>query len=285
LEFDREAAEKAERASFKCPLCFETTSFDNSVELDCLHRLCRDCFQGYLEVKIREKCVSEEELVCPMPDCGREVTVPQVEGATKGSALWDRFLASRAELWQPSSGDGERLYHCPARGCGARFLAHSVATRPWLICPECRQSFCGRCGFQHPGSSCEAYRTWRKENDSAEREFDRLMEREKWQRCPHCKVACERQHGCNFMTCHSAHCRGKTYFCYICGMALEAEQHYSHFPYGLFVNGCQTVDRRDEAGAASRTLPAPGRRQRPDADENWLVRTLEGFTAWANPGR
>mmetsp|Transcript_28289 Transcript_28289/g.84417 ORF Transcript_28289/g.84417 Transcript_28289/m.84417 type:complete len:211 (+) Transcript_28289:266-898(+) len=210
-----------------------------------------------------------------MPDCGCEVTVPQVEGATKGSPLWERFLAARAELWQPSSHDTELLCICPAKECGARFLSSKLASRYLVQCPDCRTSFCRDCGCQHPGTSCEAYRAWRKENDSAEREFSRLMQRERWQRCPQCEAPCERKGGCNFMTCHSASCRGKTNFCYICGVRMEAEHHYTHFPYGLFANGCEAIDRRQEVSR---------RRQRPDPDSNWLVRTLEeGFRGfrWA----
>jgi len=76
--------------------------FANACELvDCRHRICRECLSVYLQVKIQEKLVTESELSCPMPGCGQAMTVPQVEGAIRGTPLWDRFLKTRAELWRP----------------------------------------------------------------------------------------------------------------------------------------------------------------------------------------
>merc|ERR1719401_1448915 len=99
--FDDEVAAKEAKERFSCPLCLEVQPLEAAIELDCLHRACRTCLAGYLEVKIREKRVTSDELCCPMPGCGCEVTVPQIEGAMRGTPLWDRFLASRVELWRP----------------------------------------------------------------------------------------------------------------------------------------------------------------------------------------
>merc|ERR1719410_504988 len=84
-------------------------------------------------------------------------------------------------------------------------------------------------------------------------EFEALCKQQCWQKCPCCSAVCERPHGCNFMTCYSEQCRGKKYFCYLCGMELTAMQHFSHFPHGIFENACETVDRRDEEGLPQAT--------------------------------
>lgn len=243
-EYDQEVAEKEKRASFDCPLCFTTSSYNDSVELDCLHRFCRECFLNMLEVKIREKCVKDEELKCPMPNCDCVITVPQVEGVTKGTPLWERFLESRYELWRPDMGQ-DHYCMCPDPKCSARFLA--PATMKEVKCPACRASFCAKCCQHHPKKTCEEHRKWLQENDSSERELQELIEREKWQRCPVCKAACARSQGCNYMSCSSERCRGCTHFCYICGVQLDHLQHVTHYPFGLFAAACSNVRPTDEA--------------------------------------
>jgi len=247
VEYDREAEEKAARARFKCPLCLETASFDESVELDCLHRVCRDCLSGYVEVKIREKRLAADELCCPMPACGAEITVPQVEGLTRGTPQWERFLAGRAELWRPGEHEPEVLVVCPTPDC-TRFVAAASASE--VECPRCHQSFCPRCLCGHPGRTCAEHEAWRRANEAGDRAFEELMREKQWQRCPRCGAPVERARGCNFMTCASERCRGKTHFCYLCGAELTRTQHISHFPRGPFSSSCAAVDRRGEA-----TLP------------------------------
>jgi hypothetical protein len=34
--------------------------------------------------------------------------------------------------------------------------------------------------------------------------------------CPKCQAPTFKYEGCNFMTCSSSACNGKTFFCYIC---------------------------------------------------------------------
>lgn len=86
--FDNEVAEKEAKERFTCQICFEEWRLENGVSLDCGHLGCRDCISGYLEVKIREKCVSEQELVCPMPKCGCPISEFQVMGVFEGTELW-----------------------------------------------------------------------------------------------------------------------------------------------------------------------------------------------------
>eukprot|EP00928_Gymnodinium_smaydae_P003352 TRINITY_DN11203_c0_g1_i2.p1 TRINITY_DN11203_c0_g1~~TRINITY_DN11203_c0_g1_i2.p1 ORF type:complete len:222 (+),score=34.82 TRINITY_DN11203_c0_g1_i2:1133-1798(+) len=56
-----------------------------------------------------------------------------------------------------------------------------------------------------------------------------LLEKENWIRCPVCKMLCERESGCNFMTCPSEECQSKTHFCYLCGELLSAADHAAHY--------------------------------------------------------
>eukprot|EP00928_Gymnodinium_smaydae_P087104 TRINITY_DN71438_c0_g1_i1.p1 TRINITY_DN71438_c0_g1~~TRINITY_DN71438_c0_g1_i1.p1 ORF type:complete len:337 (-),score=62.68 TRINITY_DN71438_c0_g1_i1:344-1354(-) len=246
--FDQEVAAKVARATFECPLCFDSLTFDESVELDCLHRFCQDCFGRHLELKIREKRVREEELSCPMPGCGCKVTDLQVEGAVRATPLWDRFLATRAQSWRPRSGDGDKLCQCPTPNCGS-FLVPGGTAKAEVRCPECKVRFCAHCEASHPGVSCKQFAAKRREEARqapGEAELAEAMRQEGWQRCPKCSAICERQQGCNYMTCPSDVCRGKTNFCYVCGDELTWYEHATHFPSGPFANVCRKVDRTHE---------------------------------------
>merc|ERR1712217_405097 len=179
--------------------------------------------------------VADNELVCPMPGCGAEITVMQVEGAMTGTALWEKFLQFRMNLWVPSSTDGA-IVECPTPGCGKFVVPRGME---FAACPVCKREFCPKCGLdKHEGSTCEAYRAWLNENSNAERHFEELMAQEQWKRCPVCSAPSERESGCNFMQCRSATCRKKTYWCYVCGKNLPKAEHYAHYPRGPYEDEC-----------------------------------------------
>lgn len=242
-EYDQEVVQKEANEIFPCPICLEISRLDCGVELDCLHRICRECVIGYLRGKIAEKQVADGELRCPMPSCKCELTVPQIEGAMKGSPEWERFLSCRAELWRPTDGEPDRMTQCPNLKCrGYQFLVPRKTVE--VACPRCSQIFCSRCQESHKGITCQAFlEAGRKEID---KDLEDMIRRERWQRCPSCGSVCERQHGCNFMTCSSEKCRGSVSFCYLCGTGLTTTEHITHFPHGLFQNACTKVDLRDD---------------------------------------
>jgi len=62
-------------------------------------------------------------------------------------------------------------------------------------------------------------------------------------KCPSCSFLIERSDGCNFMTCISAVCSRKTFFCFLCGKSLKYSQHFKHYRYkGPFGDTCNTLD-------------------------------------------
>jgi len=245
-EFDQEVRDKVDSASFSCPICLEKNIFEKSVQLDCQHRICLDCFQQYLEDKIQQKMVATDELICPMPSCGIEITVPQVEGVMCKTPMWERFLQSRIQIWRPRSGENEKLCTCPSNSCAASFVVPTDMEEEQVKCPHCGVTFCISCGISHPDESCEDVRR-RRENDANEHAFNQLCQQQQWQRCPACTAPVERNSGCNYMTCYSETCRGKTRFCYLCGVELARLDHVAHFPAGPFENKCQNEDKTEDS--------------------------------------
>lgn len=246
-------AQQAQIPGFDCPLCIERYTIDQGIELDCKHSLCVECFKNYLESKIKEAQVAEDELICPIPKCKREITVAQVEGAMAGSPLWDKFLHFRMNLWRPTDEEG-RIVECPTPDCN-RFLV--PPGDDFVRCPRCRVEFCPKCGSkEHKGVTCEQYRAWQAQNANVDQNFEELMAAEQWRRCPACSAPSERESGCNFMQCRSENCRKRTYWCYVCGLQLRKEDHYSHYPRGPYEDECHTpVKDRLPAGAGFAPRP------------------------------
>eukprot|EP00930_Biecheleria_cincta_P087427 TRINITY_DN7665_c0_g1_i1.p1 TRINITY_DN7665_c0_g1~~TRINITY_DN7665_c0_g1_i1.p1 ORF type:complete len:554 (-),score=92.93 TRINITY_DN7665_c0_g1_i1:154-1815(-) len=221
------------KSSFACPLCLEQVARDGSIELDCSHGFCTECFRSYLTSKIREAQVADDELVCPLPDCKTEITVAQVQGAVEGSELWDKFLGFRQSLFENGN-----IVACPTPQCG-KFLVE--ADLDFATCPMCQKEFCLRCGqAKHEGVSCEDFKAWHADNSKADDHFEELLAQQQWRRCPKCRAPSERESGCNFMQCRSAVCRKRTFWCYVCGKQMAKEDHYTHYPRGPYEDDCYT---------------------------------------------
>lgn len=242
-----EVAHDARRHEFECPLCFDKGLPDDAIALDCDHRLCHECFKNYLESKISEAQVAEDELVCPIPNCKTEITVPQIEGATFRTPLWDKFLQFRMNMWRP--GSGSNIVECPTLNCGKFVVPIDFK---FVTCPVCNKEFCPKCsGPKHEDVSCEDYAAWVRQNEGVDTYFEELMAKEQWRRCPVCSAPSERESGCNFMQCRSERCRKRTYWCYVCGKQMPKEEHYQHYPKGPYEDLCNTPEHD--------RLPMPGK--------------------------
>jgi len=192
-----------------------------------------------------EKTVAEDELICPMPKCGTQITVPQTQGATYDTPLWNKFLQFRMNIWVPKTGDGF-IVTCPTVGC-EKFVVDRH--REEVECPHCSKRFCSKCGKDpHQGSSCAEHA-----DSEADQRFEQMMVEQGWKPCPVCGMPTERDSGCNFMQCRSGTCRKRTYWCYICGLQMGKENHYKHYPQGPYDNDCNTpMEDRRVGGRAPR---------------------------------
>merc|ERR1712216_501942 len=156
---EAERAEVQKRAQFTCPLCFDEAHFDDGIALDCDHRLCVECFKNYLTSRISEAQVADDELICPIPKCETQITVTQIEGATKGDSLWDKFLQFRMNLWRPPTAEGS-IIECANNSCECRFVASKTLKK--VECPMCKTAFCPGCGEEpHEENTCEEYAEWK----------------------------------------------------------------------------------------------------------------------------
>mmetsp|Transcript_59526 Transcript_59526/g.137584 ORF Transcript_59526/g.137584 Transcript_59526/m.137584 type:complete len:193 (+) Transcript_59526:492-1070(+) len=127
---------------------------------------CSECFTSYLESRIGEGQVQEDELACPTPSCSTPVTVNQVRGSA-GPKIFERFLQFRMQLWKPSAEDGT-IVECPGAACSRIVVPpDGFFHRTWAAsCPQCTKTFCPRCRKEsHQGVSCMAFAKFKQDHN------------------------------------------------------------------------------------------------------------------------
>ena len=112
-------------STFDCPVCMENLAIDGCYELACEHKICIDCLRGYLSVKINEKEVKEDQLICPRPECPcmvNEVTIRELfkEGDV---SVYEKYISFTTDLFleDPKTQVGANIRKCPSERCNYRF--------------------------------------------------------------------------------------------------------------------------------------------------------------------
>lgn len=217
---------KQEDKTINCPLCFDEFTVPGGldisvmglIEFDCKHFLCRECFTDYMESKISEGEVSDDKLICPIPDCTTVVTEAQVQSANFEPELWNRYLNFRARGYKPEEYMDETMLECPTPDCAPFLVESRFATGVSVECPTCRKEFCPLCKESgHKNLTCEEARRRREAlQDAVPRlraKVEEAMQEALVRRCTGCGVPVERANACCHMTC--GQCRAE--FSWICG--------------------------------------------------------------------
>ncbi|KAI8056975.1 hypothetical protein BDF22DRAFT_668792 [Syncephalis plumigaleata] len=204
---------------WNCSICFEPFIAQPNVEkfkdinlfgrpLDCGHTFCNDCLGKAIWSKVQEKeqCFPVK---CPEPKCQLDISDNVAERALKHNEFksWCEKRALHAVQYK---------IYCPVKQCGKivevdyQLLGNGTEAQ----CPYCNSVICTRCRvIYHRGYSCRDYQ---KLPDSERSPEDlqtlRLIDSNKWSRCPDCRAGVERTAGCPHISC-----RCGSHFCYHCG--------------------------------------------------------------------
>ena len=212
------------RARFTCLICFTELKIEEGITLECDHRFCETCIRMHVELLIESAQVSEEKLRCP--SCPQPLTVYEIEEVVSPE-LFQKYEKFKLRGFQLTGADSDDiLFQCPGADCEFFCIVEKGTTD--FECPQCGKNCSPMCKEDaHPGSTCEEYRQWKRENSEADNKFEELLEAEGLLKCPECGSAVERVSGCQFMVCSSSTCQGRTYFCYDCGIKLNHD-HAAH---------------------------------------------------------
>lgn len=238
LEWE-DMAEASDNRYFECALCMDDEiPGDEIVTLSCNHRFCRSCLKFLLELKLKEKHVTDADLCCPHQNCNVPLDLKIIE-ATLGEALYQKLLDVKLRRMYLTNTKDAR--ECPK--CSHIMIIEESDTKLLydVTCPrkECGHRFCGKCGEKpHTGQkdldlSCEKYADFLRKNDEGLKQFKEFMKTEGLRQCPKCRRVGELKSGCKFV-----YCPCKSNYCYLCGRELAENQHYSHFHNGPYGKRC-----------------------------------------------
>ncbi|KAF2916218.1 hypothetical protein DAI22_09g101400 [Oryza sativa Japonica Group] len=203
---------------FYCSICMETVPGALKFSVSpCLHAFCVCCIGQYVAAKIGENTA---DVRCPDPGCGGGVEPESCRGVVPSEVLdrWGLLLCEAAIV--------ARRLHCPFRDCSEPLLADADGEGGGVAeaeCPSCHRLFCARCMVPwHDGVGCEEFQELGEDERGREDVMvRRLAGRERWQRCPQCRMYVEKSEGCMFMKCRCGYC-----FCYACASPMSKELHY-----------------------------------------------------------
>lgn len=207
-------------AKFTCEICLIEYKVEDGITLNCDHRFCLECIRQHISLLIDSAQVSDDVLKCPK--CIEPITAYEVEEVAGADlyAKYEKFKLRSLKLNE--LGEDEVLFHCPGTDC--EYFCIVEKGNEEFVCPKCKHKCCPFCKENtHEGFSCEEYKAWKKENSEADKLFDQLLEDEGLLRCPECEAVVQRISGCQYMVCSSTECRGKTFFCYDCGIKLKGD--------------------------------------------------------------
>ncbi|OMJ70612.1 hypothetical protein SteCoe_31355 [Stentor coeruleus] len=208
------------QSKFSCEICFMEYNIEQGITLNCDHRFCEECLRQHISMLIDTAQVTDDMLKCPK--CPEPISVYEIEDVA-GPELFKKYEKFRLRSMKIDElDDNEILFHCPGNDC--EYICIVEKSDNNFECPKCKHKCCPLCKEDsHKNSSCDEYKQWKKENSEVDKLFNQLLEKEGLLRCPECEAVVQRISGCQYMVCSSSECRGKTFFCYDCGIKLEGD--------------------------------------------------------------
>ena len=214
---DKESSNKSSSINInKCLICAEKLS-DNEKEdnsLSCSHLICNSCYFLYLKEKINNNHI--DKITCCQKDCK---TILYNEFIRKkiqqDKELFDKYekLKKRRQIML-----NHNIQLCPIADCDS--YAKKIDKNIFVKCIDNNHEFCFNClkGW-HIGKECDT----KIENKS----LDEYIKVNDIRRCPKCKIAVQKNEGCNHIICSNCKCE----FCWLC----LSECNYDHFKSGRCV--------------------------------------------------
>ncbi|KAJ3385839.1 hypothetical protein HDU92_002824 [Lobulomyces angularis] len=190
---------------FCCDICCDDDEDLESLALSCQHRFCINCYQQYLELKIKDEGESRN-IQCPGRQCSLKVDEKTVE-LVVSEDVFKRYVKL---LLRTYVDDKSTIKWCPSPNC--EYAVECSVTKKYLqeIVPTvtclCGYSWCFGCSLSdHQPSICELVKIWLKkcEDDSETANWMNANTKE----CVKCNSVIEKNgpwsdHGSQWYTCN-----------------------------------------------------------------------------------
>lgn len=214
-----------------CSIHLGNCKISETLTLNCNHRFCSDCLIADWTNNINNGFVDSSRLKCPHDGCNVPISYSELKGNLPANIFkkYEEFSFNNFSIKE--SDKKEKIVICPDPKCQIKSFIWAEAS--FFTCWKCKEKFCAECSGNwknHEGLTCEEFKT-NKENGITKEDLamNKIIENEKWMKCPKCKIIVEKIEFCNFIRCRSNVCQKKTCFCYLCGDILTEETHYTHF--------------------------------------------------------
>lgn len=185
---------------FVCVICANAGELLVS-SLSCQHFYCNDCWQTYLNMKVKE---GETAVSCPHFSCSRRCTPKFFQQlCTK-----DTFQKYEHFLLNAYVEETSWLMWCPFPGCG--LVVHPKTSQKFAQCTK-GHAFCTCCKEEfHAPATCDVVKEWNQKCQDDTETAHWLVANTK--NCPNCSCTIEKDGGCNHMKCYKC----KHEFCWVC---------------------------------------------------------------------
>lgn len=187
-----------------CQICIEDKKLEDFDTLECGHTYCAQCLRSIISAALSER--SLHAIRCP--DCTQAISYQKVIDIMQlsDSAEKNFFIELMTFIWARAQA---HLKQCPTPDCKFYFINESTCAAP-LQCPQCNVQYCNQCLLNHGDQTTCAQA--REDKAAQENQANGEWKQTHTKQCPHCKIAIEKNDGCNHMTCNQ--CRYE--FCWIC---------------------------------------------------------------------
>lgn len=203
--YNPEPQKKKPLNKMECPICSSKFQIDKDIiTLDCDHRICKECLQNWLNVKMEMGQWELENFKCFSLNCKQLVDcniIKHVLGDEKFAKMCDKLAA-------------KYCITCPH--CQFQFINELKAEKK-INCLNCKKPICAKCNDkQHEGQACP-------------RLFEiamKALKNEKMNFCPDCFEIYVKDDKCAHVTCFKC----STEFCFECSCYREPTlNHGNHF--------------------------------------------------------
>ncbi|OMO86256.1 Zinc finger, C6HC-type [Corchorus olitorius] len=185
-------------SDFTCEICIEPIEANNKFNNNglCKHNFCSDCIAKHVEEKVTG--LKMANIDCPDLDCKFPLDPLSCRPILSKPVFdqWCELLCGETLLQKYEL--SQRCY-CPYPDCAALVVNECNNKPRKSTCPSCKKSFCFQCQSPwHAGYRCGENHIEKSTNDIL---FGRLVEEQKWTRCPKCGHAVQRTTGCQVIFC------------------------------------------------------------------------------------
>jgi hypothetical protein len=231
--------------SLECPICFDTCTLGEGIQITCGHVFCTDCISTYVKYKVADLSqYHENPFTCPVTSCRRPMQVIGCAKKLLSDSDMDKVRRWYKDIKEPPCWS---LSICLSKRCNSEGNMRRSSPEPTnfhVYCDMCGVTWCELClckvkdgnhdeecdpilaiqfcqryllASEAIKQQCQEKYPWiaiyanSKAHDSASLKWVQ----EHGQVCPTCSTGIERSEGCFHMTCSCG-----THFCYECGEQL-----------------------------------------------------------------